>query len=196
MPGHDGAAAGEPYDPEAAKQALAAAGAAGLATQILVLPAQRPYNPDPLRMAEMIRTDLEQAGVAAEVVSSTPEEFPALTLAADRNGAVLLGWVSDNGDPDNLLSPLLGCDAVGISNRAFWCNARFDSLVNEARATVDRAERARLYVEAGKIVVEEAPVVPLANALVTVAATDEVRGFVVDPFGRHSFESVDVAGGD
>jgi dipeptide transport system substrate-binding protein len=196
MPGHDGSASAEPYDAEAAQQALAAAGVADLVTRILVLPAQRPYNPDPLRMAEMIRTDLDKAGVTAEVVSSTPEEFPAATLSADRKGAALLGWVSDNGDPDNLLSPLLGCDAVGISNRALWCNKRFDALLNQARATADRAERNRLYTEAQKIVAEEAPVIPLAYALVTVATTDVVRGFVVDPFGRHSFESVDIAGAE
>ena len=193
MPGYDGAAGGEPYDAEAARQALSAAGVTDIATRIWVLPAQRPYNPDPARMAEMIGADLGKVGVSAEIVSPPAEEFMAATLAADRQGSVLLGWTSDNGDPDNLLTPLLGCDAVGISNRAAWCNPRFDAILNQARTSVDRSERARLYGEAQRILADEMPVVPIAHAVVTVATVAGVSGFVVDPFGRHNFETVDIA---
>ena len=37
------------------------------------------------------------------------------------------------------------------------------------------------------------PVVPIAHAVVTVATVAGVSGFVVDPFGRHNFETVDIA---
>lgn len=191
-----GDAVPEPYDSAAAKAALEAAGAAGASLRIWVLPALRPYNPDPGRMAEMIRANLEAAGIGAEIVSPTPDEFMAVTLAPDRAGAVLLGWVSDNGDPDNLLAPLLGCDAVGISNRSFWCNARFDALLEQARATLDPATRASLYAEAQRILADDAPVIPLAHVAVAVATAAGVTGFVVDPFGRHNFETVDIAEGE
>jgi dipeptide transport system substrate-binding protein len=196
MPGGGNVAGAETYDGAAAKQALEAAGAAGTAMRLFVLPAPRPYSPDPGRMAEMIRGDLEAAGIAAEIVSPPAEEFIAATLAPDRKGAVPLGWVSDNGDPDNLLAPLLGCDAVGISNRTFWCNARFDSLLAQARATIDPAARARLYADAQRIVADEAPVIPVAHVAVTSATVAGVTGLVVDPFGRHNFETVDLVGGE
>lgn len=186
----------EPYDGAAAKEALAAAGAAGSAMSLWVLPALRPYNPDPVRMAEMIRGNLDAAGLGGEILSPPADEFLTATLARDRKGAVLLGWVSDNGDPDNLLAPLLGCDAVGISNRTFWCNARFDALLDEARTTIDPATRARLYAEAQRIVADEAPVVPVAHVAATVAAAAGVNGLVVDPFGRHNFETVDLFEGE
>ena len=38
-------------------------------------------------------------------------EYLAQSSAKDRDGAVLLGWTGDNGDPDNFLGVLLGCDA-------------------------------------------------------------------------------------
>lgn len=186
----------EPYDSAAAKQALEAAGAAGSTLRLWMLPALRPYNPDPGRMAEMVRANLAAVGIDAEIVSPPPDEFLTATLAPDREGAVLLGRVSDNGDPDNLLAPMLGCDAVGISNRSFWCDARVDGLLDEARATVDPATRRSLYAEAQRIVADEAPVVPLAHVGVAVATVAGVTGFVVDPFGRHNFETVDLAGGD
>ena len=196
MPGGGNAAGSEPYDSAAAKAALEAAGAAGTAMRLFVLPALRPYNPDPGRMAEMIRANLDAAGISAEIVSPPADKFMAATLAADRQGSVLLGWVSDNGDPDNLLAPLLGCDAVGISNRALWCNARFDALLEEARTTIDPAARAGLYAEAQRIVADEAPVIPVAHVAVAVATVAGVTGFVVDPFGRHNFETVDLVAGE
>jgi dipeptide transport system substrate-binding protein len=104
--------------------------------------------------------------------------------------------VSDNGDPDNLLAPLLGCDAVGISNRSFWCNARFDGILDQARAASDPATRAGLYAEAQRILADEAPVVPLAHVAVTVATVAGVTGLVADPFGRHNFETADITAGE
>jgi len=192
-----GATAGaEPYDGAAAKQALEAAGAAGSTLRLWVLPALRPYNPDPARMAAMVQANLAAAGIDAEIVSPPADEFLADTLAPDRDGAVLLGRVSDNGDPDNLLAPMLGCDAVGISNRSFWCDARLDRLLDEARTTVDPATRRSLYADVQRIVADEAPVIPLAHVGVAVATVAGVTGFVVDPFGRHNFETVDLAGGE
>jgi dipeptide transport system substrate-binding protein len=120
----------------------------------------------------------------------------AATLAPDREGAVLLGWVSDNGDPDNLLAPLLGCDAVGISNRSFWCNPRFDALLDQARTASDLGVRQSLYAEAERILADEAPVIPVAHVAVTVATVVGVTGIVVDPLGRHNFETADIAGGE
>ena len=46
----------------------------------------------------------------------------------------MLGWTGDNGDPDNFLHTLLGCDSaqVGIgSNIAKFCYKPFDDLVRE-----------------------------------------------------------------
>lgn len=196
MPGGNAATGVEPFDSDAAKEAVEAAGAAGTAMRLWVLPALRSYNPDPALMAEIVRGGLDAAGIGGGIVSPPAEEFIAATIATDREGAVLLGWVSDNGDPDNLLAPLLGCDAVGISNRAFWCNARFDALLEEARRATDPGTRARLYAEAQRIIADEAPVVPIAHVAVAAATVAGVTGFVVDAFGRHNFETVEIAEGE
>jgi dipeptide transport system substrate-binding protein len=185
-----------PLDRDGAAQAIIAAGASGAALPIWSLAAIRPYNPDPGRMAEMIGADLAAAGLEPRIVDAPAASFLADTLAADRDGAVLLGWVSDNGDPDNLLSPMLSCDAVGISNRANWCEPRFDALLAEARAATDPAARARLYESAAKMIADEAPIVPLLYAAHTVAVQEGVTGIVVDAFGRHNFAGVDVTAGD
>ncbi len=183
----DGAA-----DPEAAKAALADAGVKDLKMKIWVPPVSRAYDPDPMRMAEMIKADLAKAGVEADIVSDNLGAFIKKTASPERDGAVLFGWSSDNGDPDNFLGALLGCDTVGISNRAEWCNKDFDKAVLDARKAVDVGERVKLYETAQQIFADNAPWLTIAHTLVSVPVAKTVRNYVVDPLGRHDFGGVDV----
>ena len=68
------------------------------------MPVSRPYNPDARRMAELIQADYAAIGVTAEIVSMEWGEYLAQSLLPDRDGAVLLGWTGDNGDPDNFFA--------------------------------------------------------------------------------------------
>ena len=52
-------------------------------------------------MAELIQADFAEVGVEAEIVSYEWGEYLSLSKDEDRDGAVLLGWTGDNGDPDN-----------------------------------------------------------------------------------------------
>ena len=113
----------------------------------------------------MIKADLAKIGVNASIVSYPLDEYLNRSSAKDHDGAVLLGWRGDNGDPDNFLGALLGCDAVGANNRAEWCNQPFEDLVRKAKVTTDPAERARLYREAQAIFKEQAPWATLAHSL-------------------------------
>ncbi len=105
----------DPYDPEAAKKMLEEEGVTDLSMKIWAMPVQRPYNPNARRMAELIQEDFAEVGVDVEIVSYEWGEYLERSKALDRDGAVLLGWTGDNGDPDNFLAVLLGCDAVGAS---------------------------------------------------------------------------------
>ena len=179
-------------DPEAAKAALAEAGVSDLKMKIWVPPARRAYAPDPQKMAEMIRDDLAKAGVAVELVSDDLGAFVQATADTKRDGAVLFGWTSDNGDPDNFLGALLGCDTVGISNRAQWCNAAFDQAILAARAVVDPGERVTHYQDAQRVFATQAPWLTIAHGVVSVAVSKAVKNYVVDSLGHHSFEGVDL----
>ncbi|HEV7415704.1 MAG TPA: ABC transporter substrate-binding protein, partial [Tianweitania sediminis] len=104
-----------------------------------------------------------------------------------------LGWTGDNGDPDNFLDTLLGCDAVGGNNRAQWCNQEYDDLVTKAKETTDQAERTKLYEEAQVIFKREAPWVTIDHSLSVVPMRKEVTGFVQSPLGDFAFDGVDLA---
>ena len=180
------------YDVEKAKKLLAEAGYAdGFETDIWAMPVQRPYNPNARRMAEMIQEDWSKVGVTAKIVSYEWGEYLKRSMNGEHQ-TVLLGWTGDNGDPDNFLSVLLGCDAVGSSNRARWCYKPFDDLLKKAKLTADIAERTRLYEEAQLIFKEQAPWVTIAHSVVFEPMTQNVVGYKIDPFGGHIFYGVDL----
>ena len=181
------------YDPEAAKKMLADAGVTELAMKVWAMPVSRPYNPNAQRMAELIQADYAAVGVKVEIVTMEWAEYLAQSSNVDRDGAVLLGWTGDNGDPDNFLGVLLGCDAVGGNNRAQWCNKEFDDLVTKAKATSDPAARTKLYQEAQAVFKREAPWATLDHSLVIMPMSKKVSGFVQDPLGYHRFDGVDIA---
>lgn len=181
------------FDPEAAKAILAAEGVTDLKMKIWAMPVQRPYNPNARRMAEVMQADFGKIGVEVEIVSYEWGEYLKLSKEEDRDGAVLLGWTGDNGDPDNFLAVLLGCDGVGGSNRAQWCNDEFEGLIQKAKIVSDKAERTKLYEEAQVVFKREAPWATIAHSVVFMPMSNKVTGYVMDPLGGHWFDGVDIA---
>ena len=85
---------------------------------------------------------LRQVGVKVQIVSYDWAEYLERSTDVERDGAVLLGWTGDNGDPDNFLAVLLGCDAV--------CEFQPRAVVSRAvrRADSGSQERCRLRMSA------------------------------------------------
>lgn len=178
------------YDLEKAKKLLAEAGYPdGFTTNIWAMPVQRPYNPNARRMAEVMQEDWSKVGVKAEIVSYEWGEYLDRSKKGEHD-TVLLGWTGDNGDPDNFLYVLLGCEGVGGSNRAQWCNEEFNNLLLGAKRTSDKAERTKLYEESQVVFKREAPWITIAHSVVYEPIRKEVKGYKVDPLGGHFFYNV------
>jgi dipeptide transport system substrate-binding protein len=180
------------YNPKLAKKLLDMTGVKNLKTNIWAMPVQRPYNPNARRMAELIQADWKAIGVDANIVTYEWGEYIKRSMDLDRNGAVLLGWTGDNGDPDNFLAVLLGCDAVGKANRAQWCHKPFDNLIQEAKVVSNVKKRTMLYEKAQVIFKEQAPWVTIAHSIVFEPIRKEVIDYKIDPLGGHIFYGVDI----
>jgi len=179
------------YDPKAAKALLAEAGfPKGFETDLWAMPVKRPYNLNGRRMAEMMQKDWAKIGVSANIVSYQWAEYLGRTQNGEHELA-MLGWTSDNGDPDQFFYELLGCDSS--NNRAFWCNDAFQTLIEAAKVTTDFETRSALYKEAQVIVKEAAPWIPLAHSVIFQPMRTNVTGYKVSPFGGHDFYEVDIA---
>jgi dipeptide transport system substrate-binding protein len=185
----------DPYDPEAAKKLLAEAGYPnGLETDLWAMPVQRPYNPNAKRIAELMQADLAKIGVKAEIKSFEWGEYRKRAQAGEHQTAQL-GWTGDNGDPDNFLHTLLGCDSAKSasgSNIAKFCHPQYDELVVKAKSVSDQAERAKLYEQAQVIFKEQAPWFTIAHSVQLKPMRKEVVDFKLSPFGRHNFYGVDI----
>ncbi|KFE34565.1 ABC transporter substrate-binding protein [Thioclava atlantica] len=181
------------FDPEAAKKMLADAGVKDLEMNIWAMPVQRPYMPNARRTAELMQADLAKIGVKANIVSYEWGEYLKKSKDPTRDGAVILGWTGDNGDPDNFLAVLLSCAAAESgSNRAFWCNKDFDDLITKAAKTTDQAERTKLYEQAQVVFKDQAPWDTIAHSTVFMPMSKKVSGYVMSPLGHHDFYGVDI----
>ncbi len=170
MWGHLGGDPRYPYNPGRARRLLREAGfpkGQGFILRVMTTP--RPYLSSPKLVARIIARNLLQVGIRVEIVARPHAEH----VAALRKGAFdlgILGWVTDNGDPDNFLYVLLDRDNIASGqNVAFFSDLRVHRLLTSARQEMRRRAREILYQTAQKIIADEAPWVPLAHATMLVA---------------------------
>jgi peptide/nickel transport system substrate-binding protein len=180
------------YDPEKARALLAQAGVApGFRFVLHAMSAPRPYMPEPLKVAEALQADLKAVGLEAEI--RTMEWGSYLDYCQSlKHQVCLIGWVGDNGDPDNFLYVLLDKEAAKLpaQNYAAYKSEELHRVLVEAQVTSDHERRSQLYHEAQRIIHADAPVVPLAHMDQLFAIRKSVHGFVVHTTGKIRFQRV------
>ncbi|WP_085685673.1 MULTISPECIES: ABC transporter substrate-binding protein [unclassified Pseudomonas] len=181
------------YDPEKAKQLLKEAGVKeGTEIVLWAMPVQRPYNPNAKLMAEMLQSDWKKIGLNVKIQSYEWGEYIKRSKGGE-NQAMIIGWSGDNGDPDNWLNVLFGCDSLSGNNFSKWCDKKFDGLVKEAKRTTDQAKRTELYKEAQHVLKDAVPMTPIAHSTVYQPMRANVQDFKISPFGLNSFYGVSVS---
>lgn len=190
---HDDKAGPAPQDLAKARELLKAARLPnGFALKLWIRAGAGATNPNPKATAELLQADWARIGVKVEIVTLEFGELLKRTRAGEHD-ATLLAWASDNGDPDNFLTPNFACAAVASgSNVARWCRRDFDALLAEAREAADQGKREALYRRAQAVYRDDAPWVPLTYPTIAIAASKRVVGMKVSPFGLNNYSQVDV----
>ncbi|MDA1239995.1 MAG: peptide ABC transporter substrate-binding protein [Chloroflexi bacterium] len=166
MPGHDPEVGSQYRDGVAAAQALLTEagfpGGAGLTVTILSVDTSTSNLTSQWLQQQWERN----LGVTVVIETRDTATFVADRLAGNYS-VVVGGWGADYPDPQNWL-PLF--QAGGAFNAGDFRNEEFDRLVDEAALELDNERRIQLYVDAQRILIEEAPFTPLyygrRNALV------------------------------
>jgi dipeptide transport system substrate-binding protein len=180
------------FDTAKAKELLAKAGFAnGFDIDLWAMPVQRPYNPNARLMAEMIQADWAKIGVKAKIVTYEWGEYIKRAHAGE-DQALMIGWTGDNGDPDNWLGTLLGCEAVNGNNFSKWCYKPFDDLIQKARVTNAQDARTKLYTQAQEIFAQQLPFSPIAHSTIYQPTTKNVVDMRIEPLGFLRFDGVSV----
>ncbi|HKY60601.1 MAG TPA: ABC transporter substrate-binding protein [Gemmatimonadota bacterium] len=145
---------GEPYghDPARARDLLAEAGAEGLAFDVYFR--SLALNQ---RFLEAVQANLAEVGVTMNLQQ---RDWTAVRQAMDRGelDAYLANWYADYPDAENFLYPLFYSGMAGAGgNAAFYSNAEVDSLILQARRTLDDGERIAMYARADSLIQADAP---------------------------------------
>ena len=142
---------------------------------------------------ELLQADFAKIGVKVVVRMMELGELFKRSGQGEHD-IVMLAWYGDNGDPDNFFTPNLSCAAAaqGGGNKAHWCDARFDALLDAANKTTDAAKRTELYTQAQRLLYDEVPVIPLTYPMIMTAVNKRVAGFVPSPFNNLDFRAVSV----
>ena len=179
------------YNPVTAKRLLQEAGIPeGFVMDIWAMPVQRAYNPNALKMAQLMSSYLADVGIRVNIVSHDWGRFRD-DLAAGLHDSVLIGWSADNGDPDNFYRPLLTCAAIPFdTNRAMWCNPEYDALIETALKTDKVEERRQYYHRANQLIFRQMPLMPIAHAYQYQAVSNNVSGMRINPYGGVGFDQV------
>lgn len=187
IPGYNSKLKNE-FDPTKAKALLAKAGFAnGFDIDLWALPVQRSTNPNGQLMAQLIQQDWARIGVKAHIKTYEWGEYLKRANNGEHN-VYMSGWSGETGDADDFLTPNLSCAAnkSGIK----FCNAEFEALIDEARATPDTTKRITLYEKAQEIFKRERPWITMAHSTVYIPIRKDVVGFKMAPNGSVGFEGV------
>jgi peptide/nickel transport system substrate-binding protein len=178
--------ADRPYDPKKAREMLQAAGVKeGLKVNLFAMSNPRPYMPQPRKVAQVIKENLKAVGIEAKIVSPEWQTYLEQTMNAEHD-LCLLGWTTDNGDPDNFLWQLLGSENAVIGsamNVSFYKNPEVDALFREGKTTMNRDYRKQVYEKAQEAIFEDVPMIPLAYFPQVVAYRKGVAGYRLHPTG-------------
>jgi oligopeptide transport system substrate-binding protein len=167
------------FDPDAAKKALAESSYGGPEN----LPEIKLYfNSDTSGATERaewvagqyrdilgIELTLEPTdGTTLTALRKDPSTFPQLLLVD--------GWYGDYPDPQNWISVYWTCDST-FAQRHSYCNPELDKLAKLGDTTIDPAERAKYYEQAGQILVDDVPGPFLYNIAAVFVVNPAITGY-------------------
>lgn len=172
-----------PHDPEKAAMMIKEAGHEGAEMTLYVTEGGSGML-DPVPMGTAIQADLAKVGLNVKIETYEWNTFlgkvnPGLEGKADM---AEMAWMTN--DPDTLPFLALRTEAwpdKGGFNSGYYSNSEVDTLLEQARASTDQAERAELYKKMQEIVYEDAPWAFIANWKQNAVASSKVQNFKLQP---------------
>lgn len=186
MPGYNPNIRPQPFDPERARQLLAASG-----EDINGIKLQFQQADEQLKVAQFLQNQLKQnLGVEWVLDGMERGQHIANFRAGDKTQAYYHWWFGDYPDPQNFLYILVHQDASAGQNHG-WQNAQFKDLVDRANSLPGGAERLELYSQAEQIFLDEVGgMLPLYHVTGHLLMRPNVKGLVTPLIGTISLRDL------
>jgi len=176
------------YDPDKARKLLAEAGFPDGREMPPIKLLTHPVYTD---LAAFIANELERTGIPVQV--ETVRKSLLLEMTANGSAAFFLGsWIADYPDPENFLAVFYGKNPAPPNYTRFR-SADFDRLYETALRENNDSIRNGIYREMDRIIVEEAPVVPLWYDMVIHLEQTHVTGFPANALNILELRRVNVS---
>lgn len=181
MPGYRPDLEGLRYDPDRARELLAASRYADNMPRIQITTSGGGGAPSVVlqSMVEFWRTNL---GIEVEI-----EQVDYATFLEDlKKGSFQmfsLGWVADYPDPEDFLDLKFHSSRSVANNETRYSNARVDALLETARTESDQAVRIELYQEAEDLIIQDVPWISLFHSKNSILVKPNVCGYFPTPMG-------------
>ncbi|WP_228983833.1 ABC transporter substrate-binding protein [Streptomyces sp. DH12] len=176
-----------PFDTAKAKQLLAAAGESKLKVEFCYpTEVTRPYMPAPQDIFELMKADLEKAGVT---VTPKPLKWAPDYLDATEAGACalhMLGWTGDFNDGYNFI----GTWFAGYDKQWGFKEPKVFDAVTAASKETDPAKRVEAYKKANETIMEYLPGLPISSSPPAIAFAKDVNPPKVSPLTQENFAEV------
>ena len=139
---------------------------------------QAPLEPT-VQAALLLQSDLANLGIELKIVKSMFPTIVASTKTVDSTPDMWIHWISTYFvDPENWIGEMYDSASGGTWKASSWYkNPQVDALLVHARSILAQEERARLYEEACRLVVEDAPDLWVYNTIEYVPLAKTVQGF-------------------
>jgi ABC-type transport system substrate-binding protein len=185
--GHvDGLEEEHPYDPEGAKELLAEAGLAdGFEARIVAVPQPVVYG----QLAEAVQAQLAELGITLSVKITEATELGS--FFTDKTAEFALLYTSGSNDPASTIGAWWSKD--GFFNAGKLSTPRLEELYQAAISTTDEEDRAAIFTDVTRELVDNTLVIPLFFARAPVVLSERVVGYVPSITNRPDYRSVGVA---
>ncbi|MCF8010422.1 MAG: ABC transporter substrate-binding protein [Clostridiales bacterium] len=160
--------------------------------KIITYQGKRPYNQAGGQvLASAIAEQLKKIGIKTEIKSYPWDKYKN-ALAQKKGDAFLYGWISDNGDPDNFLYPLLSTAHIksGLNITCFK-NKELSTLLFSAQQAPNGPLRKKLYEKALKIIKTEVPIIPINHSLQINASVPSINNYYLHYTGWDKLKKLD-----
>ena len=180
MPGYTPEIKRLAHDPEQARRLLAEAGYPNGEGLPPIIHTSANQSEQARRLFEDLRAQVARVGFDLRSELLGWREFSNRLTTQDLQ-CFTVTWVADIPDPDSFLSPM--CSSGGAANFEGYTSPEVDALLLHGRGTRSSLERLKVYQTAERLVLRDAPIVPLFHPLGAMLVLGNVRDLQLTAMG-------------